>query len=190
VVRATAPLLKDKYTDPAIVTVDVGGRWAIATLSGHEGGANNLAAKIAGYLYCEPVITTSTEAAKTIIAGIGCGKGVTAVMIDNAVNESLNRAGYTFDNLRIAATVDVKEHEKGILEFCENHRLHLRIINRREILYMGIKCAESAFVMKTIGIGSVAEPCALLAGSRTRLVLKKQIFNRVTVALAVEHTGW
>ena len=38
VVRAIAPFLEHKTKDPAVVVVDVGGRWAVSLLSGHEGG--------------------------------------------------------------------------------------------------------------------------------------------------------
>ncbi len=190
VVRAIAPYAKDKHTDPAVVTVDVGGRWAIATLSGHEGGANELAAGVARYLYGEPIITTSTEAAKTLIAGIGCGKGVSADDIESAVSASLDSVGRTLKELRLVATVDAKQREEGLLAFCETHHLPLRVISREEIRAAKIQCAESAFVMKTLGIGAVAEPCALLGGSKTELLLKKQSFHRVTVALAVEQCQW
>lgn len=37
VVRALCPNAKDKRTDPAVVVIDVGGRYAISLLSGHEG---------------------------------------------------------------------------------------------------------------------------------------------------------
>ena len=43
VVRAIAPLVKSKFEDPAVVVLDAGGRWVVSLLSGHEGGANDLA---------------------------------------------------------------------------------------------------------------------------------------------------
>lgn len=46
-VRAIAPHLKHKATDPAVVAVDEGGRFAVPLLSGHLGGANDLARQIA-----------------------------------------------------------------------------------------------------------------------------------------------
>ncbi len=190
VVRAIAPHAKNKHSDPAVVTVDVGGRWAIATLSGHEGGANALANQVARFLRAEPVVTTSTDASKTLIAGIGCGKGVSADDIESAVNTALSNAGYTFEELRLVATVDAKEHEEGLLTFCKLHNLPLRIISREEIRAAKIQCKESEFVMKTLGIGAVAEPCALLGGSKTELILEKYAYNRVTVALAIERCDW
>jgi cobalt-precorrin 5A hydrolase len=42
-VRALAPLIKSKLSDPPVVVVDVMGRYAVSLLSGHEGGANDLA---------------------------------------------------------------------------------------------------------------------------------------------------
>ena len=38
-VRSIAPLLKDKYSDPAVVCVDSTGKFAIPVVSGHVGGA-------------------------------------------------------------------------------------------------------------------------------------------------------
>ena len=46
-VRAIAPHVRDKFTDPAVVSVDEAGRFVIPLLSGHVGGANELALKVA-----------------------------------------------------------------------------------------------------------------------------------------------
>jgi cobalt-precorrin 5A hydrolase len=59
VVRKVAPLLDDKWTDPAVVVISPDCRYAVPLLGGHH-GANELAKELAG-LGLVPVITTATE---------------------------------------------------------------------------------------------------------------------------------
>jgi len=61
-VRLVAPLLRDKRTDPGVVAVDDAGLFAVALCGGHEGGANGLAARVAGSLGATPVVTTASDA--------------------------------------------------------------------------------------------------------------------------------
>ncbi len=60
-VRTIAPYVNDKHEDPAVVCVDSFGRNAISVLSGHIGGANDLAQTIADVLGARPVITTQSD---------------------------------------------------------------------------------------------------------------------------------
>ncbi len=61
VVRAIAPLVKDKYTDPCVVVVDESARFSISLLSGHIGGGNQLAEHVADCLGCSPIVTTASD---------------------------------------------------------------------------------------------------------------------------------
>ncbi len=60
-VRLLAPLLRDKQRDPAVVVMDEAGRFAIPLLSGHWGGANELASRLSGLTGGVAVITTATD---------------------------------------------------------------------------------------------------------------------------------
>ncbi|MCD8194160.1 MAG: precorrin-4 C(11)-methyltransferase [Tannerellaceae bacterium] len=60
-VRSIASCVNDKYTDPAVVNIDSTGRFAIAVLSGHIGGANDLARQLAGITGGEAVVTTQSD---------------------------------------------------------------------------------------------------------------------------------
>jgi len=62
VVRLVAPLLGDKASDPGVVCVDEGGRFAVSLVGGHGGGANELAERVGGLLGAVPVVTTATDA--------------------------------------------------------------------------------------------------------------------------------
>ena len=74
-VRNIAPLIRDKWNDPAVVVVDSGLNFAVPLLGGHHGG-NELARELCG-IGVVPVITTATEVAgresvETIADTLGC----------------------------------------------------------------------------------------------------------------------
>lgn len=60
-IRAMAPLLRDKFTDPAVLAMDEAGQYVISLLSGHAGGANELAKAVAALTGANAVITTATD---------------------------------------------------------------------------------------------------------------------------------
>jgi cobalt-precorrin 5A hydrolase len=61
VVRMLDGILVHKAEDPAVVVVDEGGSFAISLVSGHLGGANALARRVAVAVGAQPVITTATD---------------------------------------------------------------------------------------------------------------------------------
>jgi len=61
VVRSLAGCLRSKHLDPGVVVVDEKGQFAISLLSGHIGGANQLAREVARQTGGQAVITTATD---------------------------------------------------------------------------------------------------------------------------------
>lgn len=60
-VRSIAPYIRDKHTDPAVLCVDTLGQHVVSVLSGHIGGANDLARDIAALTGAREVITTQSD---------------------------------------------------------------------------------------------------------------------------------
>lgn len=60
-VRAIAPFVEDKHTDPAVVCMDTTGHFVISVLSGHIGGANDLTKALAKLVGARPIITTQSD---------------------------------------------------------------------------------------------------------------------------------
>ncbi len=190
VVRGIAGKLTHKKKDPAVVAVDVGGRWAVSLLSGHEGGANGLAVMVANIIDAEPVISTTTEAVKTIIVGVGCRRGASSEKIIAAITQSLESVGRSVDEVRIIASADIKSDEPGLIAAAARLEVPVRFISSQDIRNCDTKFERSEFVQEKVNLPAVAEPSALLAGVRTELLLAKQKFQSVTVALAVERCLW
>ncbi|MCX6900414.1 MAG: cobalamin biosynthesis protein [Verrucomicrobia bacterium] len=187
VVRAIAPLVHHKLSDPAVVVLDVGARFAISLLSGHEGGANALALRVANILGAEPVVTTTTEAAKNLIVGVGCRRGAASEQIVAAVHEALRKVSATPEQVRLLASADIKAKETGLIKAAARLGLSLRFITSDEIRATPRKFQRSKFVKSKVNLPAVAEPAALLAGRRTQLILPKTILHGVTVAIAREN---
>lgn len=60
-IRAIAPFVCSKKTDPAVICLDERGNNVISLLSGHIGGANKLTLRIADIIGGNPIITTATD---------------------------------------------------------------------------------------------------------------------------------
>ncbi len=190
VVRAIAPNLMSKHSDPAVVVVDAGARYAVSLLSGHEGGANDLAIRVSNLLGAEPVITTTTEALKSVIVGIGCRRGMTAEAIKDAVQSALDTATVKRSEVRFLASADVKSTEAGLIQAAAEMGIPLRFIASEEIRSCPKVFGQSEWVKEKVNLPAVAEPAALLAGRRTRLILPRTSFGGITVAVARESFLW
>lgn len=182
-VRYLQGLPKNKATDPGVVVVDEGRHFAVSLLGGHEGGANALAYRVANLIGAVPVVTTATEALKPLVVGIGCRKGINIENIKAAVDQALMKIGRTQDEVRQVATIDLKGEEPGLVDYCTERNLPLRVIPKSLIQDRPWVTNPSEWVRSNIGVDGVCEPCALLATSRGKLILPKTSLDGVTVAI-------
>jgi cobalt-precorrin 5A hydrolase len=185
-VRYLQGLLKDKDSDPGVVVLDEGCRFAVSLSGGHEGGANQLAYRVANLVGAVPVTTTATETLKPLVIGIGCRRGVRSEQIDSAIEYGLSRIERSRSEIREIATIDLKQDEPGLKAWCDRNGIVLRVISRELVQQRPWVTQPSDWVRKSIGVDGVCEACALLATFRGRLLLPKTTQDSVAVAIVEE----
>ena len=86
-VRKIAPYLKSKTTDPAVLCMDEMGRFVIPLVSGHLGGANAWAQKIAERIGATAVITTATDIEKVFAVDLFAKKNGLLIADSSRIKE-------------------------------------------------------------------------------------------------------
>ncbi|MDG5816416.1 cobalamin biosynthesis protein [Chitinispirillales bacterium ANBcel5] len=190
IVRAIAPHIKSKLSDPAVVCVDAAGLWCMSILSGHEGGANELTVAVANATGAEPIITTTTEALKPYYIGVGCRRDTSSENIVELIHDGLSQISLTLESVRYIASSVIKSNERGLIKAALSCGVPLRFIPDWCIRQFAGMVTVSERVMSQFNLPAVAEPSALAAGRNTTLVLKRIQKNGVTVAIARENSTW
>jgi cobalt-precorrin 5A hydrolase len=117
---------------------------------------------------------------------VGCRKGASQEEILEAIDRALEKVECSIEDIRCVATIDLKGDEPGLREACITLGLPLRIVPIDQIESFNGPYQRSSFVKEKIGVEGVSEPCALLAGRRTKLIVPKLKQGRVCVAIARE----
>jgi len=120
---------------------------------------------------------------KDLVLGIGCRRGTTYEKLYNFINSSLIK--YNLDIKAVAAivSVDVKANEEGIIKFSQKINCPFITFEREQIKTVQDKYQKSEFVLKTLGITGVCEPCVDLAGAE--VVRSKIKHEGMTLAIGV-----
>ena len=191
-VRLLASELRDKHKDPGVVVVDDAGSFSVSLLSGHVGGANQLAREIASLLSAHPVVTTASEVSETIIyrpkslmIGIGCNRGTQCAEIEEAVSRVFSEHGLSIKSIRNIATITLKKNETGLLEFARKYRLPIQYFDKETLRNVKFPSSPSAAALRHMGTPAVCESAALLSSGSNSLIVPKVSCNRtVTIAVA------
>lgn len=98
-VRSIAPVLQGKQRDPAVVNCDESGNFVQSVLSGHAGGANSLAGRVARLLGAQAVLSTSSDVQGLWSLDIlGREEGWSVEFASPVENESMTSAMSAFVN--------------------------------------------------------------------------------------------
>lgn len=248
-VRMIAPLVVDKLADPAILVMDEKAEHVISLLSGHVGGGNQYAHKIADLLGAKAIITTATDVnqvaaldilikeigancadyraqikqvnqmlvsgykvglyleqidvsdtrgfvivedlteipsdltslvivssranikvsavcpiihivPKNIVVGMGCKRDTDGELIFQLLCQHLNQQNISIDAVAKIGSVVIKKNEVGLIELAKRLSVPFVVFEIDELKEHEHRFAVSAFVKKTIGVGSVSQPSA------------------------------
>ena len=133
-VRKIAPYVKDKKEDPAVLCMDEQGYYVISVLSGHIGGANEAARKIADQLGAQAVITTATDVNHRF-----------------SVDAWASQKGLIIDDMKAAKAVSAAILEQDIPMLCEPP---LTLAGLRLDAEADAPACEAAAGGMSVGIGS------------------------------------
>ena len=161
VIRLVAPLLEGKDRDPAVVVMDDAGRFSISLLSGHLGGANELAERCAFITGARAVITTATDANDL--------PSFDMLARDNGwVIEDLSRVKVLNSLLLDGETISVVDDTDTVRSYFHG-RGHLQF---NDSFVAGLRCGAKGFLFVT---SSIIPPVAIyvfILGNITGLPFK------------------
>ncbi|MAR90372.1 MAG: cobalamin biosynthesis protein CbiG [Pseudomonadales bacterium] len=193
VVRTLAPVIQSKLQDPPVLVLDEMGRYVIPLLSGHEGGANDLADKVASLIDAQLVATTANPYLNPVYTvGMGCERNCPVEELDKLLQSCLAQAGINVDQLQSINSIAIKHDEVGLIELAKQHDKPYRVFSVEQLTEMDpLLKHRSEYVYKTVGVYGVAESAALFAVQQIvqselqpELILAKQKTNKATCAIA------
>lgn len=115
--------------------------------------------------------------------GVGCRKDTSCDEIEAAFNDALKKAGINSKQICCIASSDVKEQESGLLDFASKRKFKIKFYGKKTL--NEIKTPNpTPRAIKEFGVASVSEAAAVVASGIGKLVLEKQKYEKVTIAIA------
>lgn len=191
VVRTLAPVLVNKFDDPPVLVLDEQGSFVVPLLSGHEGGANQWAKEVSEKISAQLVLTTAKNYLQPIYSiGIGCERHCPVEMIESLLQDCLQMAMLTMDDISVINSIDIKADEVGIIECAKIHDKPFHTYSVDELTTVeNLLQTPSDYVFNTVGVYGVAESAALYGAKKytssvPELILAKQKNTKATCAIA------
>lgn len=124
---------------------------------------------------------------KNLAIGIGCNSGTSADEIESAIRNLMIEKNLSFLSVQSISTIDLKGNEPGLVAFANKYNLPIYTYSSDELNAMTIKVEgieKSEIVFNATNAYAVAEPAALLASGRNKLLISKQKIGNLTIAVA------
>lgn len=190
-VRTLAPVLVDKYRDPAVLVLDEQGEFVIPLISGHEGGANEWARQVSDSINAQLVMTTAKPYLQPVYTvGMGCERDCDVQHLQDLLDQCLEQQGLSIDDIVSINSIDIKADEVGLIELARDQAKLYQTFSAENLAGVNDQLqTPSEYVYNTVGVYGVAESAALWAAqqatqSQAELVLAKQKTPKATCAIA------
>jgi len=116
-----------------------------------------------------------------VIVGIGTRRNVSSGNVVNAIQTALSECGLSMADVELFASADVKEHETGLIEAVSSIGGHIVFVPGDVINSINPPSDSEA---GRLGLTGVCEPAALALSREHNLIMKKKVYNNVTIAIA------
>jgi cobalt-precorrin 5A hydrolase len=190
-VRTLAPVLRDKYHDPAVLVIDEHGRYVVPLLAGHEGGANEWGRQVSEVLAAQCVITGAQRYTNPLlIAGVGCARHCPLPPLLELLDATLQSHGLRRQDLTALASIDIKQNEAGLRALAEALAIPFTCYPAATLLAYNQRLTQrSEIVFRETGCYGVAEAAALAHAERlidqcAELLIPKHKNAYATLAVA------
>ncbi len=116
-----------------------------------------------------------------VIVGIGTRRNVSSGNVVDAVNKALSESGFKLSDVELFASATIKENEPGLIEAISKMGGQIVFIPAEVINSINVPSGSEA---KRLGLNGVCEPCALALSRENKMIMKKKVYDNVTIAIA------
>jgi cobalamin biosynthesis protein CbiG len=126
---------------------------------------------------------------RRVYVGIGCRRGVGEAAIAELFDNTLEKLGLDARCVAGIASIDLKQTEAGLLNFCRNRSLTCSFFDAAALGRVEGGFSASRFVLETAGVDNVCERAAVAASGGGELLAAKTVGCGVTAAAALKRMG-